>query len=608
LTQDKIKIKFISPSREEHSVWVFRGKKLWDCFADSGLDSGGVCGGNGTCGKCKVRVEGDAGPISNQEREYLLPEEIREGWRLACYCRADKPLVVYADLGGKEINSKEFPYRKEEVEEPALLQCRQFFIPGMDREKPISLYKRLINALGNTKLELNIRNLSALSKWDRIGRPALEFNALIYPENRVKYIIPRENRVFGAAIDIGTTTIFTALIDMKTKEVGAVNSVSNLQRSYGADIISRISYALENREGIKTLQQVLINSINTSLEELAKELSIKTEDIYIFTIAGNPAIIHFLLGLNTSGFAEAPYIGIFQEQMVCRAKDIGLICANEAECYILPQLGGFVGADITAGLLLMPENKEQTYILVDIGTNGEVVLHHQGSMWVASAAAGPAFEGGGISCGMRAGIGVVDRVFTDSEGQLKYNVIGGSKPRGLCGTAVLDVIALLFANGFIDKNGIVNRDRCEEMKMLGLECQGDQITLIPGKDTATGLNIFINQEDVRQIQLAKAAIRAAIEVLLMEAKVEYKHIHNIYLAGSFGNYINPASAVKIGLLPDIAISKIISLGNAAGRGITQALLAQSLWAKATRLSTQVKHIELAEQPDFQDIFLKQLNL
>jgi uncharacterized 2Fe-2S/4Fe-4S cluster protein (DUF4445 family) len=603
---EQVKIKLLKVDGSEHDLWTLAGKKLWDSLADSGMDIGGSCGGNGLCGKCKLRVEGDTNPVSDKEREYLLPEEIRKGFRLACYCNVQAPLKVYLDYTRTEYAAGDTTLWQDWDPGPALIEVKQFFIPGMDKENPVSLHSRLKMSLPQYELDLSMENLAFLSRLDRSGRPSLELRALVYPGKRVRYIGPKSCQAYGIALDIGTSTIYAALLDLQKKQTSAVISSSNLQKTYGADILARLSYALDKPEGMQTLQRVMINSINGCLEELCLQVGTAVEDIYAFCVAGNPVMLHFFLGLNPAGFAAAPYVGLFNDQLQCSARSLGLRAAQEAECYILPQIGGFVGADTVAALLSIPMDQNNTYLLVDVGTNSEIVLKHQEEMWAASAAAGPAFEGGGITCGMRAGEGAIDRIFLGPGGKMEYNVLGNDLPRGLCGSAIIDLLACLLENAMIDKHGII---RHQESGPLSIDStpHGDLIVLLEENQTAHGLKIVVKQEDIRQVQLAKAAIRSAIDTLISEAKISYEDIDCIYLAGSFGNYINPLSALRIGLLPPVPVSAVNSIGNAAGLGVMQVLLSWSSWERAGLVAQKVRHVEIAKKDEFQNLFLKQID-
>jgi uncharacterized 2Fe-2S/4Fe-4S cluster protein (DUF4445 family) len=605
--KEKINITLVKADGGEYEFWTLTGKRLWDSLADSGISIGGSCGGNGLCGKCKLRVEGAVGEISDKERDQLLPEEIRQGFRLACYCRVFAPLKVYIDYTEQEQEGRDiYPYSGFSPPGPPLLECKQFFIPGIDKEKPLSLHRRLITALPGYELELSMENLSALARLDRSGRPSLELKALVYPDEAVKYIGPKTFRAFGIALDIGTTTIFAALLDLQKLETAAVISRSNLQKTFGGDIISRLSYVLDSDDGLQILHQVLLNSINGCIDEMLAETGLQAQDIYAFSVAGNPVMMHFFAGLNPAGYAATPYVGVFTDEIRCSARQLGLHASREAECYLLPQIGGFVGADTVAALLTISPDSNQTYLLVDIGTNGEVVLVHQGQMWAASAAAGPAFEGGGISCGMRAGDGAIDRVYFIKDGEMEFNVLGHGLPRGLCGSAVIDLLACFLHMGMIDSNGIIAFSEAQLNKATA-DLEGGKIVLLEDSRTAHGLEIFVSQEDIRQVQLAKSAVRSAIDTLLSEAGIEARQIDTVYLAGSFGNHINPASALRIGLLPQVSLAAVKNAGNAAGQGVIQVLFSKSARERAQAIAHKVRHIEIASQPGFQELFLSQLN-
>ena len=301
------------------------GEKLWDSLADSGMDIGGSCGGNGLCGKCKLRVEGDTNPVSDKEREYLLPEEIRKGFRLACYCNVQAPLKVYLDYTRTEYAAGDTTLWQIRIR-TGLNRGKAIFIPGMDKENPVSLHRRL--KCLQYELDLSMENLAFLSRLDRSGRPSLELRALVYPGKRVRYIGPKSCQAYGIALDIGTSTIYAALLDLQKKQTSAVISSSNLQKTYGADILARLSYALDKPEGMQTLQRVMINSINGCLEELCLQVGTAVEDIYAFCVAGNPVMLHFFLGLNPAGFAAAPYVGLFNDQLQCSARSLGLRAAR----------------------------------------------------------------------------------------------------------------------------------------------------------------------------------------------------------------------------------------------------------------------------------------
>lgn len=604
---EEIKVSIITPDGQQTSCWTLDGKNLWELIASNGMDPGGSCGGKGTCGKCKVRIDGQVNDISDAERLQLLPEEIRGGTRIACNCTVKGPLTVYLDYANKQL-----PIRKgmlSKLHPQALkpqVRYRKILIPGMEKTNPIPLHERLSQALAPYRLNLPVDNLNQLAMLDRAGRPALELQALICNEQSVKYIGRKKEKAYGVAFDLGTTSLFAALLDLENGETVALANKSNMQRIYGADIIARVKYCLETPDGLEVLQRILINNLNIMLEEMFEQVKASARNVYRLTAVGNPVMLHLLMGLNPSGFASAPYAGIFTDEIAYPVTELGLNVNPHADILLLPQVGGFVGADTIACLLTLPERNSGCYCLIDIGTNGEVIVARSGKMWAASAAAGPAFEGGNISHGMRAGSGVIDRVRLDDEGQLEFNILGGGPAKGICGSAVVDLTASLFKASYIDENGIINTDTSNHIKVKQEENE-TQIILIDAEEAVNATPVIFTQEDIRQVQLAKAAIRTAIDVLLKEAGLLYTDLDRIYLAGVFGSYLDPENSILIGMLPPVKADRIKNLGNAAGQGAILALLSADQALKARQIKNQVSYIELATRPDFQDKFIANLN-
>lgn len=604
---EHVKIRIIALDKKEYYCWSFSGKNLWEAMSSCAIDTGGSCGGKGKCGRCKVRVEGDISPLGDVERELLLPEEIKQGLRLACYCIIYGPTTVYIENGNTDYKIKEHCHtRLIDYQQNAQVQNRTFFIPGIDKYEPVPIYRRIANALPGYNLELSISNLNKLSMLDRVGRPSLELNALVFNNQVVKYVGRNKKNAYGIAVDLGSTSLFTALVDLQNGQVIAVASKANMQRVYGADVISRLSYCMEKSDGLDKLHQVLINNVNGMIEDLTREAGISYDMIYSFCIVGNPVMLHFFTGLNINGFAAVPYAGLFIDELNYRANDLGIKANQDAFLLILPQIGGFIGADTVACLLNIPASVTESscYILIDIGTNGEIVLCNNGTMWAASAAAGPAFEGGNITSGMRAGNGAIDKVFLDDDNNLSFNVLGNIPAKGICGSAIIDITACMLKAGIIDQNGIFT-EKCKNLNMRDSN-RGVEIILIDSRESFKGTPVVFNQEDIRQVQLAKGAIRTAIDILLKEAGLEYTNLDNIYLAGTFGAYLNPEHCTAMGLLPPVNIDKIINMGNAAGKGAITALLCQDQQENARIIKEQVQYIELANHPDFQEMFLNNL--
>lgn len=601
---DKIRIKLVYPDGTNDEYWTFSGVNLWHSMAAHGIDVAGSCSGKGTCGRCKVRIEGQVNEQSDSEREYLLAEEIKSGERLACYCYVNESITVYLDYGDFGSNAKDKLFKElHQYQSSPRVNLRKTYIPGLDKDSPIPIQRRIKQALTGMQISLNSKNWSELAGLDRVGRPTLELWVLELEQRMVRYIGREKKTAYGIALDIGSTSLFAALVDLQDGKVAAMASRTNMQRVYGADVISRISYCLENPDGLCKLHQVLLNSINSVVEELLQETAITANDLYEYAIVGNPVMLHFLLAINPSGFAVAPYNGVVIDELNFEAGELGLVADADTRVYILPQAGGFVGADTIAGLLTLEAKPSAVWLFIDVGTNGEIVLCRHGQFWAASAAAGPAFEGGGISSGARAGLGVVDRVDLDSEGNLHFHIPGAQAARGICGSAVIDLIAALLKLEYIDEKGIITTDAVDRLHTRESE-RGKEIVLLEGE---SGSPLVLNQEDIRQVQLAKAALRTAIDILMEKAGVDCSQLERVYMAGAFGNYINPENALLVKMLPPVETGKIINVGNTAAQGAMLALLSEAKRREARILQEKIQCVELAHHPGFQEKFLNNLN-
>lgn len=602
----QVRMTIIEPDGKQHNIWTTKGKTVWEALEIIGWDTDGSCGGMGTCGKCKFRMTGGISELSPEERQHLIPEEIKGGQRLACLATIEGDYTLFIDYWQQDVRPKNglLRYKPEGVSQSGVSN-KDFFVPGPVEEMPIPIYDRIKKALPQYKLELNIENLNYLASLDRPGRPALELHAVVLDGDKVVHVGRQREMIYGMAIDIGSTSLFAALVNLETGALAAIASHTNMQRIYGEDIISRVNYAAGHQDGAAVLQRILINNLNSMIEELLTETGARFENIYRVTAVGNPVMLHLLTGLSTMGLGAAPYTGIFSEEMEIPAASLGLKVKPLCRLTILPQLGGFVGADTTACLLTLTPFRDTTYLLIDIGTNGEIILNHQGRQWAASAAAGPAFEGGAVSCGMRADHGAIDKVVADPD-KLSFRVIGGGLPRGICGSGIIDLLSVLLENGYLDKMGIFTETAEQRFTMRAGE-NGQEIVLVEPEEMLSGSPLVLNQDDIRQLQLAKSAVRTAIDIMLNQAGIEYSRLDRIFLAGTFGSYLNPDSIINVGLIPPVDTEKIRNIGNAAAEGAVMVLLSPDLMREAALIKSRVQYIELAEQKEFQAIFLQNLN-
>lgn len=411
---------------------------------------------------------------------------------------------------------------------------------------------------------------------------------------------------WGLAVDIGTTTVVGYLLNMSTGEEAAVGAELNRQRVYGADVISRITAAQSSSETLMDMQRLIIETINSIVDTASKRANISPEQIYSVTLAGNTCMHHLLLGLNPKTLGRAPFQPVVQQEVTVTARELGLRVNPEAVGWVFPVVAGFVGGD-TVGAVLATDlhNRSGTRLLVDIGTNGELVLGVNGRMTACSAAAGPALEGAEVTYGMRAERGAISRVRLLPE--IQCEVIGDTSPRGICGSGLIDLLGeLVRAKAVTRKGGLVRPNQYE-----GPESLRDLI--VPGEkgykfvlvrpEQNNGQEISLSQDDILQLQLAKGALHAAMELLIKEAGITGEQVEQILLAGAFGNFMDKDQALEIGLFPGWARGKILPVGNAAGEGAKAALLSRQKRAEAAQISRKIRFLELAGTGKFSDAFI-----
>jgi len=379
----------------------------------------------------------------------------------------------------------------------------------------------------------------------------------------------------GVAIDIGTTTMVYYFMDLKTGGITDIRSDVNPQVKYGADVISRINFSVETEGGVEELKEQLVSNINSVTSRFCKNHNYRSDDIVRLSIVGNTVMMHTLLGINALSIAHAPFTPVFTETKRLHAAEHGLNINPEAEVILAPSLSGYVGGDIIAGLASVNEDfYNKQFLFVDIGTNGEIVLVTKDKILACAAAAGPAFEGANISCGMSAVRGAISSF---REGEPK--IIGDAEPAGVCGSGLIDIVAYMLDNEILSMDGNIEED-----------------FVVPGVDTEN--KIKLTQQDIREVQLAKSAIAAGISRLLSIAGITVDDLDNILLAGGFGNYIDIRSAVRIGLLPDVELGKYIQMGNTAGNGAVLTLKSDDFIPDMEELKNRIEYIELSTDPDF----------
>jgi uncharacterized 2Fe-2S/4Fe-4S cluster protein (DUF4445 family) len=572
-----------------------------------GADLTSICGGQGKCGKCKVIVEKErknAGPITKAEKTFLSQTEISAGFRLACCTSVKGPLVVKIP---EESRTGRQRLQVEGIETPVKLEplIHKYFVklPNPTLQDPKSDVDRLLDELrtqyGLENLKVSYKLLQRLplilrdSEW--------EVTAVVWGNDTVISVESGDTtqRVFGYAVDIGTTKLAGYLLDLNTGKVLAVDSLMNPQIPYGEDVITRITYAMKGFKEQKELQQVVVNGINQILQHLLEKTGVSSEEVYEMTAVGNTAMHHLFLNICPKYLALSPYPPVVRRAIDVQTEKVGVKINPNGNIHVLPVIAGFVGADAVAVILATEiYNRNELCMALDIGTNTEVILGNKEEMLACSCASGPALEGAHIKHGMRAATGAIEKVRIDPNTlEVEYWTIDNAKPCGICGSAMVDILAEMLKTGVIDVTGTMNKDVTSPRLRTGES--GLEFVLAWRKETSTGEDIAFTQRDIREIQLAKAAMHTGAMTLMKKKGIAETDIDILFIAGAFGSYIDPENARIIGMYPEVALKKVRVVGNAAGTGARMALASKAARKTAEVISSKVKYVELAAEPNFQ---------
>lgn len=557
------------------------------------------CGGIGLCGKCLIKTKGHLSEISSVETNLISDDKLNEGYRLACqtYIKGDTDVEIPPQTRTYAHRILTTGISLEDFKIDPAVKSYRLNLSHPNLEDQTSDLERIEKALG---FKLEIPRVDILRDMPEIlRRNNFNIELVLYYKSLIDMRNPEGKSLYGLAIDIGTTTVVVYLLDLKKGEIDVVSTM-NPQAKRGADVISRIDYAIKG--GLKELQSLVIEEINSLIKQLCDRQGIESKDIYDITVVGNTTMLHLFLGVFPQYIAISPYIPVFTKALLVEVRNLGIDINPNGICYILPSISGYVGAD-TMGVILATGlyKKDGVKLALDIGTNGEMVLKDGDKLFSCSTAAGPAFEGAKITYGMRGARGAIDHVDID-DGNIIVHVIDDVEPVGICGSGLLDAIAVMLDLGILDETGRIVKPSGSLIERFVREGNNGLEFVLE----AHNKKIPVNQRDIRELQLAKGAIRAGIEILLEEAGRTYSDIDTVYLAGAFGTYLNPESAVKIGLLPPIPLSKIYSVGNAAGEGAKLALIDKDFRRIAEDISEKVKYIELSSRGDFQERFMSSL--
>ena len=589
------------------AVEAEQGTDLLSAAANRNIPIRSDCGGKGLCGKCRVMVEpaDNLSPPAETELAVLTADQVASGYRLACQATLRGPVrvIIPAQMAdSREARGKSGITGRYGVEPSLsriLLPEAAFSVREQGVAQSISgwLAER---ARAVTRQETLFQNPHAIRQLSRIPDPTGELTLVDHADSGITAVISgRRPAGFGVAVDIGTTTLAAYLCDLTTGEVLTAEAAVNPQRRYGEDVISRIAFADENPAGLETMNRLVVEAVDGLIGECLKKSGYDREDVDEIAVVGNTTMEQIFGGFHPHGLGVTPYMPAARRFPALCAADLGLKLNPGAPVHLFPVISGFVGGD-TLGAILADALYERAEItlIVDIGTNGEVVLGNRDQIWATSCATGPALEGAQIACGMRAVSGAIHKVHENPKGEaFRYEVLGqnGTPPVGICGSGIIDAMAVLRRNGVIRPNGRLNESHpgvVSDEKGIGRK-----FILAPAAETGSGSDIAVTLQDVRQIQLAKSALALGIRFLMRQAGVA--SVERTILTGAFGARFDWRKAVDIGMLPqEVASGQVLPMDNLAGVGAVQALLNRTRRAEAGTVSRQVRFIELAEAPDF----------
>lgn len=593
---------------------VKAGKNIFEFLRENSLEIPTPCGGRGICGKCRIIVKGLLNEPSVKEKALLGDKALNMGYRLACYNKIESDIEIFMDDLIRDANILVSGIENfKEVKPIIKKEYMEMTKPSIHDQRPDT--SRVMDALGcNARLK-SVRLMRQLPDVIR----KYEYKATIITKcdgetNEIIGVEPGDNRsrFYGVAVDIGTTTIAAYLYNLNNGKRIDTYSVLNPQRKFGSDVLSRIDYAGGSKESQDEMHMEIVKCINNIIEILGVQNNIKNEDMYLTVFVGNTTMMHFLLNLPAGSIAVSPFIPVTTGISVISPSELGIRINEGGLTVILPSVSAYVGADTIAAVLATGIYKnDEISLLIDIGTNGEIVLGNKEAMYSCSTAAGPAFEGANIRNGIGGVKGAIDKVFFKDK--LSYTTIGNEKPIGICGSGIVDIVAGMLDSGIMDETGRIVEDgeltnlnqdyKTRLVKIDGLA----SFALVREGEGQSFNEIAITQKDVRELQNAKAAIAAGIKVLLKNAGLGIGDISKVYLAGGFGNYINIKSALKIGLLPaELQEEKIISVGNAAGSGAIIGLLSAKQLEETIKIKNMIKYIELSSSKEFVDEYVNSM--
>jgi uncharacterized 2Fe-2S/4Fe-4S cluster protein (DUF4445 family) len=596
----------------EKGFTVPTGVSAFDAASWNGIAIDSTCGGYGTCKKCRIKVTtGDVEPSKLDYRAFT-ESEIKEGWRLACLVRASKdvtvdvpplttrPKAATVGVGRQVILRPAVQKRYVELADPTLHDQRTDIV-------------RLFDAIDDIEATVS---LAAMRNLPRVLRSSFFKVTAVFVDQELIDVEPGDTTSlrYAIAYDLGTTTVVATLLDLNTGTPVAVKSMLNKQQAFGADVITRISATMMDPTALDRLRALAQQTLAELSAEVCEEAGVDPRNVYEVALAGNATMTQLALGIDPEPLGVAPFIMASASFPDVQASELGINVHPRAKAVIMPSLGAYVGGDIVAGALASGMDRDKRLrLFIDVGTNCEIILGDGDKILATAAPAGPAFEAASIKCGVRAASGAIETIKV-VDGDLEIGTIENTKAIGICGSGLVDACASLVQLGLLDNSGrFVSTEDAEKIapKVASrlVEREGERVFVLTwgGKEGDLNDCVFLTQRDVRELQFAKAAIATGWALLLEEFDVKESDVQQVLLAGSFGSYLSPASAVKIGLVPKLPVMRIVSAGNVAGEGAKMVLLSAQERNGAKALLSSIDYIELSDRADFNDKFVERLS-
>ncbi len=618
----KYLVKFLPDGR---SIEVPSGYNLRQAILDSGLDIDSSCGGVGTCGRCRVKVI--KGDIGSKRTKFISANDKKKGFVLSCLAKVKSDLEVEISIRkksrakiaeGKYSSRTLKDYSGINTEELSSVEVKPWFLKeNLIVEEPTLSYgtsdlyrinKSIREKMGINNPDIPINLIRKLP--DKLRKQDWKVTVIMDKENEIMIDLHSghlDNKIYGIALDIGTTSLVMYLVDLLDGSILGIQSEYNPQIKFGEDIINRIVYS--NKEGgLAKLREILTDTLNDLIKKLLKDSGINARDVVSVMIAGNPTMMHLFYGVPPKFIREEPYVTVGNKFSNSTTREVGIKHLANAHVYSMQGVASYLGGDITSGVLASGMYDESELALfLDLGTNGELVVGNSEWMMGCSCSAGPAFEGGGVKCGIRAADGAIEKVSIDQKTfKCDVGIVGDQTPEGICGSGLIDILGEMYIKGVIDRKGKFNKDIGN--KYLICEEKDCKYVIVPADESATGKDIFISEVDIDNLIRAKAAIYAGIRTLLEEVDLSVFDLEKIYLAGGFGRHLNIRNAVLIGMIPDVNISKYHFLGNTSVTGAYLSIMSEDKYNKSVKIADHITYIELSVNMKFMDRYVAGLFL